>query len=40
LLAAVMLLRLFAHEARLPALPEHALGAEELLGAQQPQGCE
>ena len=40
LLAAVMLLRLFAHEARLPALPEHAMGAEELLGAQQPLGRE
>ena len=31
LIAGVLLLRLFAHEARLPALPEHALAAEELL---------
>jgi predicted MFS family arabinose efflux permease len=38
LLAAAMLLRLFAQEARLPALPEHALGAEELLSAQEPLG--
>ena len=31
LIAGGLLLRLFAHEARLPALPEHPLAAEELL---------